>query len=81
MPFKTGNIFSLPLHFGKSIVGSHGGECNPSKDIPRFINIFNQEIAFYKELITKRISIDNINEALDLMKKGSTAGRIIIDFL
>tara|TARA_A100001388_G_scaffold125628_1_gene92913 strand:+ start:9746 stop:10801 length:1056 start_codon:yes stop_codon:yes gene_type:complete len=74
------NIFSLPLHFGKTIVGSHGGECNPSKDIPRFINIFNQEIAFYKELITKRINLDNINEAFELMKTGSTAGRIMIDF-
>ena len=74
------NIFSLPLHFGKTIVGSHGGECNPSKDIPRFINIFNHKIAFYKELITQRTNINNINEALDLMKKGSTAGRIIIDF-
>ena len=73
------NIFSLPLHFGKEIIGSHGGECDPSKDIPRFINLFNEEIAFYKELITKRIKIDNINQALELMKEGKTAGRIIID--
>ena len=75
------NIFSLPLHFGKTILGSHGGECHPSKDIPRFINIFNKGIAFYKELITKRITLDNINEAFELMKTGSTAGRIMIDFL
>ena len=25
------NIFSLPLHFGKQIIGSFGGECNPQK--------------------------------------------------
>ena len=36
------NIFSLPLHFGKEIIGSHGGECDPSKDIPRFINLFSE---------------------------------------
>ena len=23
------NIFTLPLHFGKTITGSHGGESNP----------------------------------------------------
>ena len=73
------NIFSLPLHFGKEIIGSHGGECDPSKDIPRFINLFSEKIAFYKELITKRIKLDNINQALELMKEGKTAGRIIID--
>ena len=25
------NIFSLPLHFGKTITGSFGGECNPAR--------------------------------------------------
>ena len=74
------NIFSLPLHFGKTITGSYGGECNPSKDIPRFLNIFNQNIALFKDLITKRIRLEEINYGIDLMQKGKTAGRILIDF-
>ena len=74
------NIFSLPLHFGKTITGSYGGECNPSKDIPRFLNIFNQNIAFFKGLITKRIRLEDINYGIELMQKGKTAGRILIDF-
>ena len=75
------NIFSLPLHFGKKIIGSHGGECNPSKDIPRFIKLFDMNIAFYKELITKRIKLDDINKGIESMREGDTAGRILIDIL
>ncbi len=74
------NIFSLPLHFGKTITGSHGGESYPSRDIPRFLNIFNQNIALFKDLITKRIRLEEINYGIELMKKGKTAGRILIDF-
>ena len=44
------NIFSLPLHFGKIITGSHGGETNPEEDIPRFLNM----------LINKQFSLDYI---------------------
>ena len=75
------NIFTLPLHFGKTIIGSHGGESNPTNDIPRYLNLFNQERAKYKKLITERYSLDNINDAIDNMKKGKTAGRILIEML
>ena len=74
------NIFSLPLHFGKKIIGSYGGECQPSQDIPRFINLFQQKIALHKQLITSKISLENINNGIELMKSGRTSGRIIINF-
>ncbi len=72
------NIFSLPLHFGKIITGSHGGETNPTYDIPRYLSLFNQNIAQYKKLITERFTLEDINEAIKLMKIGKTAGRILI---
>ena len=74
------NIFSLPLHFGKKLVGSYGGECQPSQDIPRFINLFQKKIALHKQLITSKISLENINDGIELMKSGSSSGRIIINF-
>ena len=36
------NIFSLPLHFGKTISGSHGGETNPASDIPRYMKLLSK---------------------------------------
>ena len=37
---KNVNIFSLPLHFGKVLSGSHGGEAIPHTDIPRYHRLF-----------------------------------------
>ena len=73
------SINSLPLHFGKKITGSHGGECIPHQDIPRLLNLMNQGIFSTKELVTARYSLNNINNAIDAMINGSTSGRIIIN--
>ena len=73
------SINSLPLHFGKKITGSHGGESIPFEDIPRLLNLMNQGIFSAKDLITARYSLNNINEAIKSMINGSTSGRIIIN--
>lgn len=73
------NIFTLPLHFGKTITGSHGGESIPQLDIPRYCKLFKENIAFFEKLISKRYKLENINEAIDEMRSGTTPGRILID--
>ena len=72
------NIFSLPLHFGKSISGSFGGECNPDKDIPRYLELVKQGVWNLNGLISQRYKLEEINEAIDSMRQGKTAGRVII---
>ena len=37
------NIYSLPLHFGKSLIGSHGGDVKPELDIPRYLNLIQKK--------------------------------------
>ena len=79
---KKGNelsIYTLPLHFGKVITGSHGGESIPHKDIPRYINLIKRGIWSLDEFVSARYSLDDINCAIDDMQKGKTAGRIMID--
>ena len=74
------NIFTLPLHFGKTISGSHGGETNPDFDIPRYINLLiNNKISF-KGLVTERYPLKEINNAIQRIKNGKTVGRVLIDF-
>lgn len=75
------NIFTLPLHFGKVINGSFGGESSPEKDIPRLIKLFERNIANYRDIITSRFHLNRINEAINLIKNGETAGRVMIDML
>lgn len=77
---KNINIFSLPLHFGKTISGSFGGECNPQKDIPRYMNLMSKGNFSLDEIITERYPLKDINIAISRIRDGSAAGRILIDF-
>lgn len=80
VPRKGDNttIYSLPLHFGKSISGSHGGEAIPEIDIPRYQNLYVQGVIDLDRLVTARFKLDNINDAISAMRGGETAGRVMI---
>ena len=71
------NIYSLPLHFNKQLTGSHGGDAIPDVEIPRLINLMNVGKMTLDGLITHEFSLDEINIALDTMRKGD-CGRILI---
>lgn len=71
-------IYSLPLHFGKHISGSHGGEAIPQIDIPRYHQLFNNGRIKLKELITETHSLEQINISIARMRSGETAGRCLI---
>lgn len=74
------SLFTLPLHFGKIITGSQGGEAIPQEDIPRYHNLYRQGQIKLKELITKRVKLAQINEAISGMRDGSISGRVVVDF-
>ncbi len=81
VPKKDNNIsiFSLPLHFGKQIIGSHGGESLPQTDIPRFNEMYKRGKISLKNLITAKYSLDQINDAIADMKSGKIGGRCVIE--
>jgi S-(hydroxymethyl)glutathione dehydrogenase / alcohol dehydrogenase len=72
------NIYSLPLHFGKVLSGSHGGEAIPQTDIPRYHQLFRNGRIRLKNLITNYYPLEQINEALDGVRSGAIAGRCMI---
>jgi Zn-dependent alcohol dehydrogenase len=69
------SIYSLPLHFGKEIKGSHGGEAIPHEDIPRYHAMYRSGRIKLKELVTDDFSLDEINTAIQKMRDGTLAGR------
>ncbi len=71
-------IYTLPLHFGKRISGSHGGETTPQIDIPRYYRLFSSGRIKLKELITERYKLDEVNTAITRMRSGETGGRCLI---
>jgi S-(hydroxymethyl)glutathione dehydrogenase / alcohol dehydrogenase len=74
-------LYSLPLHFGKGFAGSHGGEAVPEIDIPRYMNLYRQGRIKLRELITEQHSLDEINVAIDRMRRGEIRGRCLIDMV
>lgn len=80
---KKGNnisIYSLPLHFGKIIKGSHGGETNPTTDIPRYVKLLDAGVLKLEKIISKEFSLQDINTAIGAMRSGELAGRCLIRF-
>ncbi len=75
---KNVNIFSLPLHFGKVLSGSHGGEAVPQIDIPRYQQLFSNGRIQLKNIITNFYPLEEINIALDGVRSGAIAGRCMI---
>lgn len=73
-------IHSLPLHFGKQLQGSHGGETVPQQDIPRYHALHVQGRLRLQTLITDRFGLDQINRAIAGMRDGSVTGRCLITF-
>jgi S-(hydroxymethyl)glutathione dehydrogenase / alcohol dehydrogenase len=71
-------IHTLPLHFGKSLIGSHGGEAEPEKDIPRFLKLLEAGNLSFTGLISSSYKLSQINDAISDMRDGTLAGRAII---
>jgi len=80
VPKKGDNVtlYTLPLHFNKQLTGSHGGDAVPDKEIPRLIKLMDAGKMSLDGLITHEFTLDDINEALDLMRQGD-CGRILIN--
>lgn len=72
------NVYSLPLHFGKGLSGSHGGEAVPEVDIPRYQSLYGAGRLRLRELISATHALGEVNNAIQAMRDGTLAGRCLI---
>ncbi|MDO8573080.1 MAG: zinc-binding dehydrogenase [bacterium] len=63
---------------GKMIKATQGGKFSPTQQIPRYIRMHKAGIISVDEIITHRMSLNEINEAVDLVRSGQ-ASRILIE--
>ncbi|WP_223635717.1 zinc-dependent alcohol dehydrogenase family protein [Planococcus sp. 4-30] len=63
----------------RTIKGSYLGSCVPSRDIPRYMNLFQEDRLPVDKLITDFITLDEVNKGFDILAKGESS-RIIIKF-
>jgi S-(hydroxymethyl)glutathione dehydrogenase/alcohol dehydrogenase len=78
VPSEKVTISTLPIHFNKTLTGSHGGDAVPHVDIPRLIRLCAAGRLSFDGIITHEFPLDQINTALDLARSGA-AGRILIN--
>ena len=64
----------------KKLIGSMGGSCTPEKDLPIFLQWYDQGDLDLDTLITARYSIEQINEAVTALDEGAITGRAILEF-
>jgi len=77
-PHEKVALYTLPLHFDKVLKGSEGGQCQPARDIPRLVRLADAGRISYDGIVTDEFSLDQINDALDLMRSGKS-GRILLN--
>lgn len=73
----SAHIKTLGLHFGKKIVGSHGGNSHPDLDIPRLLKLVEQGDMDLGAIPAEHRPLDEVNEALARLR-GEAVGRQII---
>ena len=72
-------IDPFDLICGKQIQGSWGGESKPEEDIPKFAQLYRDGKLPLEKLLTRRYSLDQINEALNDLEQRKV-GRPLIAF-
>ena len=60
------------------LIGSEGGDAVPDVEIPRYINLIKAGKLSLEGIITHEFNLEEINEALDLVRY-SKAGRVILN--
>ena len=78
VPKNKITIYSLPLHFNKILTGSEGGDSIPHIDIPRYIRLYQTGKFNLDGLVTHEFSLDEVNDAIDMVRSGE-CGRCMID--
>lgn len=79
--FKPGSVVELPAEgflSEKRIQGSFMGSNRLSIDIPRLVELYMKGQLKLDDLISKRISLEQINEGFDLMRDGRAARSVVV---
>lgn len=62
----------------RTLKGSYIGSCVPSRDIPRFIAMYQQGLLPVDRLMSERIALDDINAGFDRLADGASVRQIIV---
>ena len=62
----------------RTIKGSYIGTCVPSRDIPRFMDLYKQGRLPVDRLLSGRLALDDINHGFDLLHDGKAVRQVVV---
>lgn len=72
-------IDAVQTHYGKHLIGGHGGHTRPDVDFARYIDLYMAKKLKLDELITHRYTLAKINDALETLEDGKVC-RAVVNF-
>ena len=62
----------------RTVKGSYIGTCVPSRDIPRYIDLYRQGKLAVNRLMSGRLKLEEINRGFDLLHEGKAVRQVIV---
>jgi alcohol dehydrogenase len=62
----------------RTLKGSYIGTCVPSRDIPRYMDLYAQGRLPVDKLLTGRLKLDEINHGFDLLHEGKAIRQVVV---
>ena len=81
LPSPTRNVSISHFVLGaqeRCLKGSYMGSCIPSRDIPKFLSMYQQGTLPIDQLAGDPVKLEDLNEAFDLMQSGGTLWSVLL---
>ena len=62
----------------RTVKGSYIGTCVPSRDVPRYIALYQQGRLPVDKLLTGRLALEDINRGFDLLHEGKAIRQVVV---
>jgi alcohol dehydrogenase len=62
----------------RTVKGSYIGTCVPSRDIPRYIDLYRQGKLAVNRLMSGRLKLEDINRGFDLLNEGKAVRQVVV---
>lgn len=78
IPGQSLSIAADDLYYERRLQGSVMGSNQPRSDIPRYVGMFVDGLLNLDDMVTRRIALDQLNEAFDDMRSGRSVRSLVV---
>ncbi|GAB3664365.1 zinc-dependent alcohol dehydrogenase family protein [Actinocorallia lasiicapitis] len=75
---KELTISPQTLFQSRRLLGTQGGDAAPARDLPFLVDLYNQGRLNLDALVSERVPLDRVNEAVEHVKSGAVARSVIV---